>query len=449
MDLYQPLYAPRPLVEPELFASLRPPSYSGAMDGLAQKPGAPAPMAAAPGMGGGPGGPGGMPADEARRGLGMDRTAGAAGFGGGAGFGPANGANRLRGEALAAQRKAAASFATSLGDKADLAAGVASAANAEKLGDAFQYVIEHPVNLPRQKSALLPIVGKEVEGERVSIYNPSVHAKFPLLGLRFKNTTGLPLMQGPVTVLDGSVYAGDARLPDLQANEDRLLAYAVDLGTEVQPVVEQPRQRLTSVKVHRGLIQTNSVIHEEHTYKLANRSDKDRTVLVEHPYRPEFKLVPEQKVETTREVYRFPVAVKSGQSTSLKVIEERDLGSAIAISNTDDNTIRMFINGSVATAKVKETLAEAIKRKEQVAQVSRELAHTRDLLKTVSEDQSRLRANLKETPPNTELSKRTQDKILKEDTEIDELNAKIKTLQEREYAERKSFEDYLVGLNVE
>ena len=31
MDLYQPLYVPRPVVEPELFASLRPPTYQGAM----------------------------------------------------------------------------------------------------------------------------------------------------------------------------------------------------------------------------------------------------------------------------------------------------------------------------------------------------------------------------------------------------------------------------------
>ncbi len=31
MDLYQPLFIPRPTVEPELFASLRPPTYQGAM----------------------------------------------------------------------------------------------------------------------------------------------------------------------------------------------------------------------------------------------------------------------------------------------------------------------------------------------------------------------------------------------------------------------------------
>src|SRR5207302_317718 len=31
MDLYQPLFIPRPTVEPERFASLRPPTYNGAM----------------------------------------------------------------------------------------------------------------------------------------------------------------------------------------------------------------------------------------------------------------------------------------------------------------------------------------------------------------------------------------------------------------------------------
>src|SRR5262249_35009066 len=31
MDLYQPLFIPRPSVEPERFASLRPPTYNGAM----------------------------------------------------------------------------------------------------------------------------------------------------------------------------------------------------------------------------------------------------------------------------------------------------------------------------------------------------------------------------------------------------------------------------------
>ena len=72
--------------------------------------------------------------------------------------------------------------------------------------------------LPTLESNCLPLVNQPVEGRRVSIYNPKVEAKFPLLGLKFKNTTGQPLTQGPITVFEGGTYTGDARITDLQPN---------------------------------------------------------------------------------------------------------------------------------------------------------------------------------------------------------------------------------------
>src|SRR5262249_25544576 len=93
---------------------------------------------------------------------------------------------------------------------------IASVAAAEEIGHAFRYVIEEKVTLPRQKSALLPLLDKEVGATRVSIFNEAVHDRFPLLGLRFKNSTGQPLTQGPGTVFEDGSYAGDAQLPDLQ-----------------------------------------------------------------------------------------------------------------------------------------------------------------------------------------------------------------------------------------
>src|ERR671937_130517 len=101
---------------------------------------------------------------------------------------------------------------------------------------------------------MLPIVNQDVQATRVSIYNQGVHAKFPLLGLKFKNTSGLHLMQGPITVFEGGNYAGDARILDLQPNEERLLSYAIDLGTEVNPVPASDNGKLTSVKVAKGIL---------------------------------------------------------------------------------------------------------------------------------------------------------------------------------------------------
>ena len=77
-----------------------------------------------------------------------------------------------------------------------------SVAQAGDVGEMFQYNIATPVTLQRGRSAMLPIVNESVKGEKVSIYNPAVHGKHPLNGLRFNNTTELNLMQGPITVFE-------------------------------------------------------------------------------------------------------------------------------------------------------------------------------------------------------------------------------------------------------
>src|SRR5205823_6819977 len=100
----------------------------------------------------------------------------------------------------------------------------------------------------------------------------AVQAKFPLLGLKFKNSSGLHLMQGPITVFEGSNYAGDARILDLQPNEERLISYAIDLGTEVNPVPSTDNGKLTSVKAVKGVVSTTTKVREAKTYTAVNRN---------------------------------------------------------------------------------------------------------------------------------------------------------------------------------
>ncbi len=165
MDLYTPLYVPRPTVVPELFASLRPVTYNDDLKRLRgeaalEQPAKPSEPTAVTGV----------PTSD----LGLS-------YGG-----------RMAGEKGEAKQ-----LGQQLAERMDLGgAGVSTMATATKLGDFFQYAIDKPVTLPRQKAALLPIVNKDVEGVRCSIYNERTQAKFPLLGLKFKNTSGLHLMQG-------------------------------------------------------------------------------------------------------------------------------------------------------------------------------------------------------------------------------------------------------------
>jgi hypothetical protein len=440
MDLYNPLYMPRPTVEPELFASLRPPAYEGGFkekEALAAKPkaAAPPPMAA-------PGGPGG-----GGRGFG----GGGGGLGGGM---PAADGVADRAAMLGAARKADKDFANRFGEelaeRAQLGASVQSAAAASKLGDYYQYLIKHPVSLARQKSALLPILGEEIEGTRVSIYNAAVQAKHPLLGFKFKNTTKANLSQGPVTVLEGSTYAGDARIQDTAANDERLLAYAIDLGTEVIPQTGPGSSRITSVKATKGIVTISRRNRQEQVYKISNKGEADRTLLIEHPNRTnqQFKLVDTPKPsEETAAVFRFETKVEAGKSAEFKVTEERDDGQQIFLSNAPDETVRFVMNLTETSKELKAKLDEALKTKAKWDAARMELQKTTADLQRITVDQDRIRKNLRETPEKAEVYQKYLTKLNDQEKEIDRLTEKQKKLADDEHATRKAFDEFLANLN--
>jgi hypothetical protein len=403
MDLYQPLFVQRPLVEPELFASLRPPTYSGNLHAE------PAPKFK-------------FKEEEKKDAEFMPPPAPKLGPDGGGGGGP---------------------WPAKSAEPLDPRQGVQSAVNATELGDFFQYQIEHPVTLPRQKSALLPIVNQEIDGTKVSIYNEATHAKFPLLGLHFKNTTKLHLMQGPITVFENNSYAGDARILDLQPKEERLISYAIDLGVEVEPVALAEQDHIIQVKIVKGILEATHKVRDSKTYTIKNRTEHDRTVLLEHPYRPAFKLLTPEKVsERARDVYRFEVQVPAGKSAKQDVIEEQDMAQQIVLSNADDQTLRFFLSQKVVSDDDKTALRRGMALKARVAATQQEIDNKSKRLEDIRQDQGRLRANLKEVPPTSDAYKRYVKKFDDQETEIEQLQDAVKNLQETAHQQRKEFEAF-------
>jgi hypothetical protein len=451
MDLYQPLNMTRPVVEPELFASLRPPTYQGAVQqavpavtGLggtatAQMPQAPPPPVAAA-----------APMPVYMPGVASTGSAPGTFNGSGAPVPPSTVAPSALGAPDVRWNGANDILGGARGTGIDPHRGAPSAAVAAELGDFFQYQIEHPVTLPRQKSALLPIVNAEVEGTKVSIYNEATHAKFPLLGLRFKNTTKLHLMQGPVTVFDNSSYAGDARIMDLQPNEERLLSYAIDLGVEVVPAVHEPKEQLTQVKIVKGVLHSTVKIRDSKSYTIKNRTEHDRTVLLEHPHRPLFKLVaPDQAAERARDVYRFEVGVAAGKTVKHDVVEEREDHAKRRIAEIEEPVARLFLSQEATSEAVKAALTQALALRAKRTALEQEVVQNEGRLKEIGDDQARLRANLKEVPPASEAYKRYVKKFDAQESEIEQLQESIKKLQAHKQKQQEGYAKFLSELNAE
>ena len=326
---------------------------------------------------------------------------------------------------------------------------VRSVAQAGDVGEMFQYVIATPVSLERQRSAMLPIVNQSIEAEKVSIYNPAVHAKHPLNGARLKNTTDLHLMQGPITVFDGGAYAGDAQIQDLQPGTDRLISYAMDLDTEVAPTSDPAETQLLSAKFIKGVLHVSHKHSRKQSYVVKNSGSAAKKVLIEYPLDANWKLLePMEPAEKTRDLYRFLVNAEPGKPDTLDIREERTIGQQIAVMNMDDNSIRYYINAKEVSQDVKDALAEVIQRKQALAQ---DVAQRNELdrqIQVIFQEQTRIRQNMTELPKDSELFRRYLTKFNEQEDSIENLRTQVQQSIEDEAKMRKSLDDYLIGLDL-
>lgn len=410
MDLYEPLYVKRPVVEPELYASLRPQKYDQDLAAREQ---------------------------EFRAGLMEARR------------------SKLRGQADelavgAASPAAPAQAADSLFFEGGAAGqGVEAVAQAGEVGELFQYAIDQPVTLARQRSAMLPIVNGPVEAEKVSIYNPAVQPKHPLDGLRLKNTTDLHLMQGPITVFDGGTYAGDAQIEDLQPHGERLISYALDLDTEISQQTRSQPEQIVSIKISKGVMEAKRKLQREVEYTVKNSGKQPKQVLIEYPRDPNWTLVrPDKPQETTRDKYRFLVRAEPGKPAALNVAEEMVTSQMVSVIDLDAGLIQFYLSAPSVSEQVKAALREIVKRRQQIEQVVVERQNNENQIRAISEEQTRIRDNMAQLQRNTELYNRYVKKFTDQEDQVEQMRKRIEELIREEQKLRRELDQYLATLEI-
>lgn len=406
MDLYQPLYAPRPEEKLQLFSSLRPQVYQQDLSPRKMKEEMLAEEQAAV--------PAAPPAREyARRGA-EAASAGVA-------------VQRLR-----------------------IAQGVPAAARGGDVGELFQYAIATPVTIARQQSAMLPIVGEAIKAERLSIFNARVQEKHPLNGLKLVNSTTLHLMQGPITVFDGDTYAGDAMIQDIAPGAERLVSYALDLETEVAAQSKGRPEQLQSVALARGTAIVTRKLARSVEYTIRNSGAKAKKVLIEQPLEIDWNLVrPEKPAEKTRDQYRFLVEAKPGEPGALTVEEERIERQFVAIANLDDQAIGLYLSAPAVSEAVKKALTEIGRRKGELAEAERKLAELERQVREITAEQTRIRQNMERLDRTGELYQRYVKKFSDQEDQVEKIGPQAGQLRDEIAKLRKGLEEYLLGLDLQ
>lgn len=274
--------------------------------------------------------------------------------------------------------------------------GVATAATGSELGDLFEYRIDDAVTVPRNRSALIPIIQTKMDGERVSIYNEAVRTDRPMGGMMLTNTSALTFEGGSLTVLDRNAYAGEALMERLKPKEKRLISFALDLGTRISTENQGDTRPAQLIKVVDGVFQVHYFRTERKTYRLSNQTDREKVIYVEHPVRTGWGLDEETSRPeiATDKFYRFRAVLKPFEKTDLIVTERQGLMDSYGLMAITREQVKLFVSRRYIDPATRQKLEKIIDLRQQMNRVGQQLKALDDEIALIENDQKRLRENI-------------------------------------------------------
>jgi hypothetical protein len=321
--------------------------------------------------------------------------------------------------------------------------GVQTAATGSELGDLFEYKIQNPVTVTRNRSALIPIIQTRMDGQRVSIYNESARSDRPMGGMMLTNTSPLTFEGGSMTVLDRDAYAGEALMERLKPKEKRLISFALDLGTRVSTDMRGDLRPAQLIKVVNGVFQVHYFKTEKKMYRLTNQTDREKVVYVEHPVRKEWGLSDEtlKPDVITDRYYRFRVELKPFDKAEFEVVERQGLMDSYSLSNIDSDQLKLFISRRYIDDATRLKLEKLIGLRSQIGQINAKLEEFEEEVDRIEADQKRLRENIESLAKTAEaktLIARYIAKAGEQETRLEEMEKERKTIiAEKERLERE------------
>lgn len=416
MDLYEPLYLPRPEIPVPTIPGVMPRTYAGGVDRMEEKL-----------MGLATGAAPSRPPEPS------------------AAF---RGTPSRRADAPAASPAFEMNAVLDASSMTEYAA--AAQAKGVEAGEVFQFELQTPVNIERQRSAMLPILNTNISGRRVSIFSPTDNSQHPMRGVEITNTSDVQLMPGPVSVYDSGVYAGDAQIGHVPVADKRLLAYAVDL--DISATLDNSyTSRLQKVRFVKGVCEITNQREQTVKYSFTSKDKSHpRTIIVEHPRAMNWDLIePKTPLERTDALYRFEVPLDAGAAAPLTVTQRITDASTIAITSIDSDTMLSYAKQTNVSKAVLDAFREVQARQARVIDNRRAVASLEQERQTITNDQSRIRQNMNGIDRTTDLYKRYVTTLGTQENRLEEITNQVATLNQQHTQLQNDLEQYVANLNVE
>ncbi len=320
-------------------------------------------------------------------------------------------------------------------------APVVSQATGIREGNFYRYDVKLPVSVDARSSAMIPIIQQEDAGKSLGVYDPSYNKVFK--GIRLINNTDAHWAAGPVTVSEGYYYGGDALIPEMIPESERLLTYAVHGTLEVQKTQSVQPQRITSLKITGGVLYRTDKIIRETRYRIDG--DEDELILI-HPKETGWKLTenPEVSEETPGE-YRFFLF---GWEEPVTVAEEYIISNQFSLNGFRSSDLAVYMEWKEISPQIKSALEKIAELKQNTDSIRVEINSLTNRISRIERDQNRIRENMKVLDKESDLFKQYASRLAVQETELQDINKQIESKQTEFQMADKVLKDYINSIDL-
>jgi len=324
-------------------------------------------------------------------------------------------------------------------------------AQAQDLGDYFEYNIKQSITIGKNQSALVPILQSRIEAEKVTLWSADSGQR-PLRALWIKNASGQILDSGTFNIVDSGTFSGEGLLETVHPDERRLLSYAADTAVRVTSENEAKDMPVSRIQVLKGVMFLSREHRNKVKYIVRNSDAAKRDVVIEHPVRAGWKLVNDKKPEeTSASHYRFRVAVEPNKTNELTVEEFHTDTTSSMLTDLTDHQVEVLIAENNITPELQAAFRRVLDQKNKISDLETQIETRQKELGAINTDQSRIRENMKALKGSAEekaLLQRYTKQLDSQEDRLSTLHKEMADLQQKHDDEQEKLEDMVQHITL-
>lgn len=288
-----------------------------------------------------------------------------------------------------------------------------------------RYRIVRPVTLEAGASALVPLVLASVDLSLQSVFDHRQDSTRPYRTLSFRNSTGLFLPAGPVTLISDSGFGGSAVLPALPDGAEALLALAVDSELRVTRLLSGSTTAISRVTASRGVLRIQRSQERRWTWRVESAATRDVQLLVVEPLNPGWDLADISGFSSERIVgaeRRLGVSIPAGSDPlELGLTESRITATETAIGGIGEAELVAIVESGAASTALSAGIRAILDLRAEIAGIEQQIRELDSARNRLFNDQARIRDNLNAVGTDSDLGRRYLAQLQEQEDQLAEL----------------------------